>query len=174
MLRQLAKIDRYLTKRIYHKPKWLKPVMKMVSRLGRPIIIMLVCGLLALMLFIAGQPAIALGFGLCLVALSLGGLSKGLLKRERPASQYVSLMRIQSFSFPSGHSLGTFVLYGYIIALVGFFMPAFILVAVVLFGLLILLTGMSRVYLGAHYVSDVLGGWILAGVALFVIIKATL
>ncbi len=170
----LTKIDITLTKRFFEKPAWLLPVMRAVSALGQPLVIMPVCGVLALGAYLSGQILVGLGFGLCLVALASGGLLKGVLKRDRPASLYASKMRVKSFSFPSGHALGTLVLYGYMTVLVFIFVPQFALLCLFVFGSVVLLTGFARVYVGAHYVSDVLGGWLLGALALSLIIKAML
>ena len=68
-------------------------------------------------------------------------------------------------SFPSGHSLGSFVVYG---ALLLVFLPVIRRrwrpVAIALAALLIVAVGFSRIALGVHFVSDVLGAWFL-GVA---------
>jgi phosphatidylglycerophosphatase B len=67
------------------------------------------------------------------------------------------------FSFPSGHSLCSFCFYGMITAL---FVArirngAARVTIIVSAALIILMVGLSRVYLGMHYPSDVLGGWTL-------------
>lgn len=173
-MRWLTDIDIVLTKRFFSRPAWLLPMMQAVSFLGQPFVIMSACGLLGIGAYINGQTSIGLGFGLCLIALAGGGLLKGILKRERPDSLYARGMRIKSFSFPSGHALGTLVLYGYIAALVCVFAPQFTLPALLACGAVVLLTGFARVYLGAHYVGDVLGGWLLGTLALFTILTVSL
>jgi membrane-associated phospholipid phosphatase len=91
-------------------------------------------------------------------------LVKITIARERPAG---SLVVAPGFSFPSGHSLNSAVTYGLIALLVwrtGW--PTWLRVssAIALTSLVILI-GLSRIALGAHYPSDVLGGW-LAGIAI--------
>lgn len=84
---------------------------------------------------------------------------KNLVARERPEVRWVLE---QGFSFPSGHSAGTLVCYGMLAWLVivltqptrkGWWVAQ---AALVIFSV-----GASRVLLGAHYVSDVLAGWLL-------------
>lgn len=75
------------------------------------------------------------------------------------------------YSFPSGHSLSAMAAYGVIAVLVGRSdLPRTArLVITGLLGLLVALIGLSRVYLGAHYPTDVIGGWLMgfAWVTLF-------
>lgn len=76
------------------------------------------------------------------------------------------LLTLHTYSFPSGHALGATVLYGLLAAFAVWKVRAcrWRLPAAAAGGLLILLVCFSRIYLGVHYLSDVLGG-IAEGVA---------
>ncbi len=66
------------------------------------------------------------------------------------------------FSFPSGHSMGSFVFYGFLIYLViKSTHKTFIKAGVsIVLSLLVLLIGTSRIYLGAHFPSDIVAGYL--------------
>lgn len=68
------------------------------------------------------------------------------------------LLTLTTYSFPSGHTLMATVFYGTLCGLVVSRAPhwRWRLLAIVVTGLMILLVGFSRIYLGAHYLSDVL------------------
>ncbi|WP_338469520.1 phosphatase PAP2 family protein [Niallia sp. XMNu-256] len=89
---------------------------------------------------------------------------KWLFKRERP--DILPLISEESYSFPSGHAMGSFIFYSslacIIIHLVHKKMGRWI--AITINALLILFIGLSRIYLGVHYPSDIVGGY-LAGTA---------
>lgn len=74
--------------------------------------------------------------------------------RTRP-SPFFEVSLPSSYSFPSGHALYAMCLYG---ALAGL-MVGRRLVVYPLAALIIALIGLSRIYLGVHYPSDVLAGW---------------
>lgn len=95
----------------------------------------------------------------------LSAISNVLLKqyygRSRPALEYLSQIHADSLSFPSGHSMGAMAFYGFLLYLsMRFVRKHWIkhLLAVVLVAL-ILLIGISRIYLGVHYPSDVVAGF---------------
>lgn len=84
----------------------------------------------------------------------------------RPRPDALHLADVSSFSFPSGHSanaLATYAVLGMIFSARG---PAMFLLAV-----LVGLIGLSRILLGVHWPSDVLGGWALAAFCLLVAIR---
>lgn len=91
----------------------------------------------------------------------LNTLVKLLLQRDRPSLQH--LTEAGGYSFPSGHAMVAMGFYGTIFAIWAMYRHdhgrsiSFPLVAG---ALLILLIGLSRIYLGVHYPSDVAGGYI--------------
>jgi len=96
---------------------------------------------------------------------------KDQIARPRPVDP---LVEAAGYSFPSGHSLNSAATYG-LIALVVWRSELPLVVrriAVILGVTLPFLIGLSRIALGVHYPSDVIGGW-LAGIA-FVALAATL
>lgn len=105
-------------------------------------------------------------------ALALEPTIKTLVGRLRPVVD-VPVAHAPGNSFPSGHSLGSFVVYGSLLLV---FLPAVprrwrpaVISAV---AALIVLVGVSRIALGVHFVSDVLAGWLLGAAWLGVTLYA--
>ncbi len=82
---------------------------------------------------------------------------KFLLHRGRPVFED-PLLILSSYSFPSGHAMASTVFYGFVMGCVLSARQRFAGAAIAGGILMIALVGFSRVYLGAHYVSDVLAG----------------
>ena len=106
--------------------------------------------------------------GLALTMLG-GGLLNMLLKqlfqRQRPVFE-TPLVNLTSFAFPSGHTMGATLFYMFIAAVVAYAMKSR-RVRVLAFAsalVLIAMIGMTRIYLGAHFVTDVVGAMV-AGAA---------
>ncbi|EOT40402.1 phosphatase PAP2 family protein [Enterococcus columbae] len=117
-----------------------------------------------LVLFIYGKryiEAIWLAGGLIGIALAVTNLAKIFFHRPRPSGEH--LVYAPGMSFPSGHATGSMILYGTLL----FLLPIFIQnktyqkIGQVLLALFIFLIGVSRIYLGVHYPSDVIAGFCL-------------
>jgi undecaprenyl-diphosphatase len=101
--------------------------------------------------------------------LGFSGL-KDLIRRARPENDFAAGLR--GFSFPSGHTSHSLLVYGLLGYLAFKYLPhPWGVVVAGLAGGFIFLVGLSRVYLGAHFPTDVLGAWLLAGGALWLIIR---
>jgi undecaprenyl-diphosphatase len=147
-------------------PPWLEEAVRDLTAVGGVAVLLVVIGAAAGFLAMnRAWHAMWLTLASSLGGLVLGVLLKGLFDRPRP-DVVPHLMRAGSSSFPSGHSLNSAVVYltlGLILAEVGRTRRQkayFVLLALTLTGLV----GFSRVYLGVHYPTDVLAGW-LAGSA---------
>jgi membrane-associated phospholipid phosphatase len=92
-------------------------------------------------------------------------IAKMLMTRPRPADE-MAVAEPSGWSFPSGHSASAVALY-VMLALIATSLWRRQLRPAVAFGaagLLVALIGFSRVYLGAHYPTDVLAGWLTGGI----------
>jgi len=143
-------------------PGWLPQVARNVSFLGDSIFLIFV--VLAVSFFLLAKRAYLNAF--LLSALSMGGfwiisLSKDFFGRPRPSIvEYLSVPN--SASFPSGHAANSTIVYILIAVALLNIVPGkyarvcLISVAIILAALI----GISRIALGVHWPSDVLGGWI--------------
>lgn len=136
-----------------HYP-WLTALFKWVSRLGDGPLWGGVGVSLLLLGGNTGRLAVAAAALSAGVAVGLFSLIKPLIRRPRPYESWSDLSCLVAppdrFSFPSGHTLTAFAMYGSLGSLLPALVP-FLLTAAVLIGV-------SRVYLGAHYPTDVLVG----------------
>jgi undecaprenyl-diphosphatase len=101
----------------------------------------------------------------------LNEAAKQLFKRPRPQLDWAQ--PLPDFSFPSGHTMNSLVFYGAIAVIVWTIRgrPAG-LTAIVVAVVLAMLIGVSRIYLGYHYLTDVLGGLLAGAVWLAIVARA--
>ena len=103
----------------------------------------------------------------------LNNALKLIFHRGRPeyASEFIHR---QSWSFPSGHAMDSLVVYGILTCLLleTPFGARWRRTITAVAAVLVLLVGYSRVYLGVHYTSDVIGGWLAGGVCLIIAINS--
>jgi undecaprenyl-diphosphatase len=130
-----------------------------------------VAGALALWLLASRSAAIWLVASL-VASLSNSGV-KLLVDRPRPAGHLVEVSeKTSSAAFPSGHVTAAVLVYGFIFYLAGFLIPVRLLryLAQASCLVIIVLTALQRVHVGAHWPSDVLGGLLFAGLLLSLLI----
>jgi membrane-associated phospholipid phosphatase len=100
-----------------------------------------------------------------IAALAGGGILDNVIKqlvhRTRPVYGAAYLTG-HSYSFPSGHAMGSIIAIGMLLYVLGLYWHPSRLVrisSIIVACIFVVLVGVSRVYLGVHYPSDVMGGW---------------
>lgn len=145
---------------------WFDNLMKFVSFLGNVSTVTVLVFLLAFFGYLTGNRKAAF----MLLISTIGGLAisyifKTLVARSRPDPTLVNQIGefIKSDSFPSGHVLGAVSFYGFLLYISYTQLKKNIIkqILISISLLAILLMGISRIYLGAHWFSDVLGAYLL-------------
>ena len=142
-------------------PLWFEEAMRDITGLGSTIVLVMVTAVAIFYLLLIGRWRTAL---LVLVTVGGGQILSSLLKLgiDRPRPDLVShLAEVQTLSFPSGHAMMSAVTYLTLGSMLAGIVPGRATKIYVL-GVAVLLTlmvGVSRVYLGVHWPSDVLAGW---------------
>ena len=141
-------------------PDWFEEIVRDVTALGSyPFIIITVVIVGGYLMLVRKADLAALMVGAIVGGMGISHLLKELFDRPRPDIDHA--VRVFTTSFPSGHATLSAVTFLTLAALLTRTRARravkiyFVAVAVVL----TILTGLSRVYLGVHYPSDVLAGW---------------
>ncbi len=93
----------------------------------------------------------------------VAGLLKGVIERNRPAFPD-ALVQIGGYAMPSSHAAFTMAMAVALLVVVSWTSRRILVLAAAGLGLVLLTVGLSMIYLGAHWATDVLAGWTLGAV----------
>lgn len=142
-----------------------------ITHLGSPLVFA-IGGVVSIMICIRlGKTLAGLILNLCLVtSWGIMHVLKELIGRPRPPGEHLTYAT--GFSFPSGHAMISMAFYGFIAYLLWNNIPhQGGKWGAALLGLLIISIGLSRVYLNVHYASDVLAGFLLGGLWVWLFVR---
>jgi membrane-associated phospholipid phosphatase len=171
-MESLRRFDYKITLAVQSWPGWWRPIMAGVSFLGEPIVALAIGFSGFVSAAARDQTEVQRAFVYATVAFALSTLLKLSLRRRRPLGLDVRTLGVRSYSFPSGHAFGTVIFYGLFSYLDFKYLshPWNITIAILIWPLVILI-GLSRVYLKFHYPSDVAAGWLLGLISLVAVIE---
>ena len=147
----------------------LTPIVKVITYMGNWQCITLLCVILLLFPQTRKTYGIPVSCGAIFVSL-FNKFVKRLVLRPRP-DDIVHLVNIGGYSFPSGHSITSMCVYGMLIYLVRKNMKnrKHADIMTVILTIPAIAIGLSRIYLGVHFPTDVLAGWCLGIITIMVI-----
>lgn len=144
---------------------WLTPIMQGFTFLGDEQFYLLILPIFVWWIDVG--LGLRIGIGLLLSA-GINGTVKLLFGMPRPywvEPRVLGLSEGTSYGFPSGHSQNALVVWG---RLAAWFKGRWVKIGL---GTLIFLIALSRLYLGVHFPTDVLGGWLIGGLLLWALIR---
>lgn len=147
------------------------PIAKVITNFGGAVFLIIVT--VVLFIAIKNRKIGVSIFANLVIITALNQLIKAILQRPRPDE--LRIVEASGYSFPSGHSMVSMAFYGYLIYLIYKYVKNKYIkcISIILLSILICLIGISRIYLGVHYTSDVLGGFLISISYLVIYTSAT-
>ena len=146
------------------------PIAKFITNFGGAIF--LIALTIVLLVLIKNKKIGISIFSNLVIVTILNQLLKAILQRPRPTEYRI--VEETGYSFPSGHSMVSMAFYGYLIYLIYKYVKNKYIkwISIVLLSILVCSIGISRIYLGVHYTSDVLGGFLISMSYLVIYVSA--
>ena len=145
------------------------PIAKFITNFGGAIFVI---SLTTILFFVIKDKKIGISIitNLGIVTI-LNQIIKFIMQRPRPTE--FRIIGETGYSFPSGHSMVSLAFYGYLIYLIYKYINNKHLkrTLIIILSVLICIIGVSRIYLGVHYTSDVLGGFLISFAYLIIYIE---
>lgn len=147
----------------------LTSILKIITYMGSASILLLIT-IISLIFFKDKFIGISIGMNGFLIYL-LNLLLKNIFAIPRP--DIITLIEENGYSYPSGHAMASFAFYGFIIYMLNKNLKTSIFKKLIIISLvlLILFIGFSRIYLGVHHFSDIIGGYLISAAYLIIFIK---
>ena len=136
------------------------PIAKFITNLGGATVLIAIT-IILFMVIKNKKIGLSIAINLASIAL-LNQILKNIVQRPRPTEYRI--IEESGYSFPSGHSMVSMAFYGFLIYLILKYIKNKKIkpIAITFLILIILLIGISRIYLGVHYTSDVIAGFDIA------------
>jgi membrane-associated phospholipid phosphatase len=148
---------------VEHRSGTWTSVMEFISNAGSTVAMGLIALLVSVVLLFRAPNR---GKGTLVVVVAAGAgaiirIAKPLVGRVRPPAEFRLVLETNQ-SFPSGHALASAAIIGVVVVVLVPMIPSgrWRVVAVTAAAVFVLMVGVSRLYLGVHWSTDVLGGWL--------------
>lgn len=154
------RFDDTLTRHIQSLPKSWRGYFNQMTLIGQPVFALISAAAVSFYgEYTHDWRLIVAGMIVAATLLAASGL-KFVLRRQRPLTEYAAAMFFKTYSFPSGHAAASTSCYGLVVYLLLISGEALLVTTGIVLIPIVLSIGISRIYLGAHFPTDVLAGWI--------------
>jgi undecaprenyl-diphosphatase len=148
-----------------HEAPFITSIMKFFTEIGSTKIVVILCLFIIFFLYkvLHHRMELLLFIGVVAGSPILNLLLKETFQRARPDLHV--LIEIGGYSFPSGHAMNAFTIYGILTFLLWrhIFNKSGRTLLLIVSSFFIIMIGISRIYLGVHYPSDIIGGYFASG-----------
>ncbi|WP_419887113.1 phosphatase PAP2 family protein [Neobacillus niacini] len=148
-----------------HEAPFITSIMKFFTEIGSTKTVVILCLLIIFFLYkvLHHRMELLLFIGVVIGSPILNKVLKEIFRRARPDLH--RLIEIGGYSFPSGHAMNAFTVYGILTFLLWrhIFIRSGRTLLLLGSSFFIIMIGVSRIYLGVHYPSDIIGGYFASG-----------